>query len=915
MSIENTNEGYDELKEEKNEENKKASQSNQGEETLKHEGALVTKTTESKMDLPQNNNENLHDKQCDSEPTTSGSLTENKMKTNNVLNSIECEDWTLETKLNSFLKWCKDNDLKISSKVKVDFVGTSHRYGMVATKDIKKGETLFVIPRTVLLHSDNGKIADRIVDYEDWLDDIERSLDVSSGWIPLLLTLMFEYNNKNSFWAPYLRLMPEAKEFGHPFFWTTGDQIANLSGMSLFYDIQRDIINMEHEYNQFVLPFLCRNKDICPNVADYSLDLYKRVVAFVMAYSFTEGPGSTSMMPMADILNHHSDNNAHLIFEEDFLKMKSFKKIEKGEEIFNTFGKLDNSALLQMYGYVEPNNQYESVSVAVISFLNVVGATGKISPSYLQAMTAFLDNTLIAPSDDFFIFDKNGMRNGPDLIHALKVWHMSENEFEDMVRARACNRPDSFYKKLLRKLKLAKKTDLSSGVAVIDITEEELECEQEGEQEGEKRKFVELQELEEDTEEEQQQNKRLHLQNNGCCNHGVGISSHGVGTCNNVLDKVFGGILHNIPNKLMDYNNRHHQSDQNTNSHVGNTKSSAIVIDDDDSEDDVEKTQCDQKHIDKSDSDEKVDKKESNNKMEVDTLPNNNLSCSVSKTEELVKTTGSENNLPLKQCEDGSSENQISGNCKNNEHGGQSADKTEPVTNNVDNLTGDENINCAHGELKDTETNVCVSSEEKSNSPQEQDIKCATNCGDKITETNVADESSERSCKMGKSAEVNMNSEASKNSMTNEPNVSDDADVSSGCVGNNTEKHSTAQVTVKEAALCADKTTGHVSVENEEKSEDENEELLDSDVDSDTDEIEFVGEDITCAMTYENLNKKLLPEWKDTVKKVLEKQLTNLNTYAKENNSKENMTRDQLNAYEVRCGQRSVLNTFLAALT
>ncbi|XP_057294965.1 uncharacterized protein LOC130623492 [Hydractinia symbiolongicarpus] len=911
MSTENTNEGYDELKGEKDKENKKASQSNQREETLDHVDALVTKTAESKMDLLQDDNENIHDKQCDSEAATSGSLTENKMKTDNVLNSNECEDWTLETKLNSFLKWCKENDLKLSSKVKVDFVGTSHRYGMVATKDIKKGETLFVIPRTVLLHSDNGKIADRIVDYEDWLDDIGRSLDDSSGWIPLLLTLMFEYNIKNSFWAPYLRLMPEAKEFGHPLFWTTEDQIANLSGMSLFYDIQRDIINMEHEYNQFVLPFLCRNKGICPNVADYSLDLYKRVVAFVMAYSFTEGPGSTSMIPMADILNHHSDNNAHLIFEEDCLKMKSFKKIEKGEEIFNTFGKLDNSALLQMYGYVEPNNQYESVSVAVISFLNVIGATGKLSPSYLQAMTAFLDKTLIAPSDDFFIFDKNGMRNGPDLIHALKVWHMSENEFEDMVRARACNRPDSFYKKLLRKLKLAKKTDVSSGVAVIDITEEELECEQE----GEKRKFVELQEIEEDAEEEQQQNKRLHLQNNGCCYHDVGISSH-VGTCNNVLDKACGGILHNIPNKLMDYNNRHHQTDHDTNSHVGNTKSSAIVIDDD-SEDDVEKTQSDKKHIDKTDRDEKVDIKESNNKMEVDILPNNNLSCSVSKTEELVKTTGSENNLPLKQCEDGTSENKISGNSKNNEHSDESADKTEPVTNNVDNLTGDENINCAQGELKDTEINVCVSSEEKSNSPQEQDIKCATNCGDKTisTNTNVADESSERSCKISKSAELNTNSEASKNSMTNEPNLCNGADVRSSCVGNDAGKNSTFKVTVKETALCADKTSHNVSVENEEKSEDENEELLDSDVDSDTDEIEFVGEDITCAMTYENLNKKLLPEWRDTVKKVLEKQLTNLNAYAKDNNPKESMTRDQLNAYEVRCGQRSVLNTFMAALT
>ena len=50
---------------------------------------------------------------------------------------------------------------------------------------------------------------------------------------------------------------------------------------------------------------------------------------------------------------------------------------------------------------------------------------------------------------------------------------MSEKEFDEVLKSRACSRPDSFCQKLLRKLKLAKKTDTSSGVAVIDITDDD----------------------------------------------------------------------------------------------------------------------------------------------------------------------------------------------------------------------------------------------------------------------------------------------------------------------------------------------------------------------------------------------------------------------------------------------------------
>ena len=77
----------------------------------------------------------------------------------------------------------------------------------------------------------------------------------------------------------------------------------------------------------------------------HQLKFYKKMVAFVMAYSFTESKNTESqeddiseggddksgpmMVPMADILNHVADNNAHLSFEEDSLKIVATKPIKK----------------------------------------------------------------------------------------------------------------------------------------------------------------------------------------------------------------------------------------------------------------------------------------------------------------------------------------------------------------------------------------------------------------------------------------------------------------------------------------------------------------------------------------------------------------------------------------------------------
>ena len=72
-----------------------------------------------------------------------------------------------------------------------------------------------------------------------------------------------------------------------------------------------------------------------------SLEFYKKMVAFVMAYSFTEPCGEDAdddttqqvtppvMVPMADVLNHIAKNNAHLNFGKEVLTMVAKVPIRK----------------------------------------------------------------------------------------------------------------------------------------------------------------------------------------------------------------------------------------------------------------------------------------------------------------------------------------------------------------------------------------------------------------------------------------------------------------------------------------------------------------------------------------------------------------------------------------------------------
>ncbi|XP_060068377.1 N-lysine methyltransferase SETD6-like [Ylistrum balloti] len=348
-----------------------------------------------------------------------------------------------ETKLQNFLSWSEENGLWLSPKVCVTKQGSCAQYGMLATDSVDCGECLFKVPRKLLLHPKTSAIS-------KLLRKEEASLVSESGWVPLLLALMYEHNSPESTWRPYLDLVPDFKELDLPMFWPESERASLLdSANGILKCVERDIKSLTAEFTTIVLPFVQKHKDVFGSACE-SLELYKKMVAFVMAYSFTEPTGDDEdeqmkgdvpsksapmMVPMGDILNHVAHNNAELRFEKEFLKMVSTAKIAKDEEVFNTYGMLSNKDELHMYGFSEryPNNDKDTVDIPATVLKEEAKSQdiNQADKTLLEEKWEFLMEQEVIGEDDAFVLSNEAIETCDELEATLKVLEMTRSEFED----------------------------------------------------------------------------------------------------------------------------------------------------------------------------------------------------------------------------------------------------------------------------------------------------------------------------------------------------------------------------------------------------------------------------------------------------------------------------------------------------
>ncbi|XP_787519.5 N-lysine methyltransferase setd6 [Strongylocentrotus purpuratus] len=355
----------------------------------------------------------------------------------------ECLLKKQSTDCQMFLSWCEQEGIIQNSKVTVRRSGSCAQCGMIALDDISKGETLFTVPRSVLLHpaTCSPVVAQRLEEDED-------SLETESGWVPLILAVMYEHTNRSSRWRPYLDLFPDYSELDQPMFWDSNYMQPELRGTGIAEAVQRDLRNIDRDYHDVALPFIKKNADLFSE-EKHNLDLYKRTVSFIMAYSFTESPDYDEddddsddddeethppmMVPLADALNHIAKNNAQLKFGKESLRMVATEDIKKGSEVFNTYGEIANWQLLHMYGFAEeyPENIYDTVDIPH-RYLLEEARTHEAFSATMDERWKFLKELEAVSDDGGFVIGMDGVLAEDEVFMALKVITLDKETYDNL---------------------------------------------------------------------------------------------------------------------------------------------------------------------------------------------------------------------------------------------------------------------------------------------------------------------------------------------------------------------------------------------------------------------------------------------------------------------------------------------------
>ncbi|CAO3637854.1 unnamed protein product [Cunninghamella blakesleeana] len=341
---------------------------------------------------------------------------------------------TFEEQGSHFLQWLKDNNSTVSESIGLkDYREEGAGRGVVAIKPIKEDEILFTIPRKILFSSKTSLLSTK--------EDMNSVLETLSGWTPLILCMMYEINNKESFWKPYFDVLP--RTFTTPMFWP---DLKSLEATGIIGKIGKE--EADQIYDEQLIPIIKAHPALF-DPKTHTKELFHICGSIIMAYSFhdeskesdyknidedsdedsdDEEEGIILMVPMADMLNHKTGyNNARLFYEPEELVMKAIKPIQEGEQIYNTYGDLCNADLLRKYGFTDEANPFDLCEIDGQTVMNL--SCKKDDETLKEEKLTFLMEEGVM--DDYFVIDTEH-EIPEELIISVIVFNSSSDIFKKM---------------------------------------------------------------------------------------------------------------------------------------------------------------------------------------------------------------------------------------------------------------------------------------------------------------------------------------------------------------------------------------------------------------------------------------------------------------------------------------------------
>lgn len=315
------------------------------------------------------------------------------------------------------------SDLKISDTVGVlNLSEDKEEYSLVAKRVIKKGDNIFAIHRKVMLSTET------VMGNSSLHDFIKKDVIASSMQnVVLVLHLLNEYSKgENSFWAPYLAILPKKIL---PVLTFDKANLNSLLASSHLFEALKIIRAIARQYSYF---FKRLQKTSLPLIKDFTFEYYCWGVSIVCSRqneipSFDRkvcpSPSIHALIPILDMCNHNRTSN-QAIFEDNLSLLYASKELNVNEEITINYGCRSSGEFYIHNGFVPEDVPFDVLPITISLNRNAL---------LFEAKSALL-KTLNMPFYGRFRLTLNDYENrhrrDPHLTMFLIVYFLTEDELE-----------------------------------------------------------------------------------------------------------------------------------------------------------------------------------------------------------------------------------------------------------------------------------------------------------------------------------------------------------------------------------------------------------------------------------------------------------------------------------------------------
>ncbi|CAD8069199.1 unnamed protein product [Paramecium primaurelia] len=228
-----------------------------------------------------------------------------------MFNSQKTQELCNQEKYIHFIKWCKENGALISDEVQYPSAFGAQGYtGISAKMNIAANKVIIAIPNKLIISHHKvlkSELSDMFKAHKPFFDD-QITADAEFNCLALYI-FYHKLQGEKSFWYPYLNVVEQ-----HTMFEWRNRDLFNLQDQSLideFMYIQSEMDKSWYKFkgvmNKYPQYYGCLTEE--------HKDMFYWSNEFVMTRCFGWTLPSTSLVPMADMLNHSNINPAtyHLV--------------------------------------------------------------------------------------------------------------------------------------------------------------------------------------------------------------------------------------------------------------------------------------------------------------------------------------------------------------------------------------------------------------------------------------------------------------------------------------------------------------------------------------------------------------------------------------------------------------------------